>query len=282
MLGIALRQRLNSHLEIIQYVAGGDYLSLRPKDLGIRPLRNNRTDRSSHSPRRGGFDDDFMSQPSYGDRGNSYGGSYGGGGSSYGGGGSSYGGGAPRRGGPSVLASGPEINATVKWFNGEKGFGFVELADGSGDVFLHANALSTAGFSTVNPGATLSVRIGQGPKGRQVAEVISVDESTAEAPRPRAPFAGGGAGPRFGGGAARPGRPAPDMSQSEEIRGIVKWYNSTKGFGFITPESGGKDIFIHASALERSGIASLNEGQATNVKVVQGQKGPEAAAISVD
>jgi len=208
-----------------------------------------------------------MSTPSFGD--------------SYGGGGH---GGPPRRsgpGGPQVLASGPEINASVKWFNGEKGFGFVELADGSGDVFLHANALSQAGHDSVNPGATLSVRIGQGPKGRQVAEVISVDESTAEAPRPRGQFAPGA--PRSGGfGAApRPGRPAPDLSQAQEIRGIVKWYNATKGFGFITPESGGKDIFIHASALERSGLSSLNEGQATNVKVVQGQKGPEAAAISL-
>ncbi|WP_415505335.1 cold-shock protein, partial [Acetobacter sp.] len=59
------------------------------------------------------------------------------------------------------------------------------------------------------------------------------------------------------------------------MRGIVKWYNATKGFGFITPESGGKDIFVHASALERSGVQTLNEGQSTNVKVVQGQKGPE-------
>jgi len=187
-------------------------------------------------------------------------------------------------GGPQVIASGPEISASVKWFNSEKGFGFVELSDGSGDVFLHANALSSTGHSAVNPGTTLGVRIGQGPKGRQVAEVISVDESTAEAPRPRAP-GGFGAAPRapggFGGG-ARPMRPAPDLSHAQEMRGTVKWYNATKGFGFITPETGGKDIFIHASALERSGLMSLNEGQAVAVKVVQGQKGPEAAGISVD
>ncbi|AOX17059.1 hypothetical protein A0U89_07760 [Kozakia baliensis] len=182
-------------------------------------------------------------------------------------------------GGPQVVASGPEVGANVKWFNSEKGFGFVELSDGSGDVFLHANALSSAGHDSVNPGATLSVRIGQGPKGRQVAEVLSVDESTAEAPRPR----GGqfGAAPRNNFGSPRPSRPAPDLSQAQEIRGIVKWYNATKGFGFITPESGGKDIFIHASALERSGLSALNEGQAVDVKVVQGQKGPEAAGINL-
>ncbi|QDH16180.1 cold-shock protein [Swingsia samuiensis] len=204
-----------------------------------------------------------MSQPSYGDRGG------------FGGGYNS----APRRtggGGSFATASGPEISSRVKWFNTEKGFGFIELSDGSGDVFLHANALSNAGYNGVNPGATVVVRIGQGPKGRQVAEVVSVDESTAEAPRPRAQFA---PQPKFG-GAARPGRPAPDMSTAEDIRGIVKWYNATKGFGFITPEDGGKDIFVHASALERSHLQTLDEGQNIHVKVVQGQKGPEAAEIS--
>jgi len=183
-------------------------------------------------------------------------------------------------GGSQVIASGPEISASVKWFNSEKGFGFVELSDGSGDVFLHANALTQSGHDTVSPGTTLGVRIGQGPKGRQVAEVLSVDASTAQPERPRSGgFGAPGAGaPRTGGGFRRA---APDLSQAEEVRGIVKWYNATKGFGFITPDTGGKDIFVHASALERSGLTGLNEGQATRVQVVQGQKGPEAAAINL-
>ncbi len=245
-------------------------------------MRNSRTDRSARSPRRGGFDDDFGAPaPSFGDRPRT--------GSPYGGGG----GGAPGGGaaGPrsQVIASGPDVDASVKWFNPEKGFGFVELADGTGDVFLHANALSQSGHETVSQGATLRVRIGQGPKGRQVAEVLSVDESTAQArparatPRPGGfggpPSAGGGAG---GGFRAGGGRRAPDLSTAEEMIGTVKWYNATKGFGFITPQSGGKDIFVHASALERSGLTSLNEGQTARVQVVQGMKGPEAAAISVD
>ncbi|MBB2172109.1 MULTISPECIES: cold-shock protein [Gluconacetobacter] len=229
-------------------------------------MRSNRTDRSPRSPRRGGFDDDFMSPPTFGDRGSS----------------------APRRpmgggGAPSqVIASGPEISASVKWFNSEKGFGFVELADGSGDVFLHANALAQSGHSSVSPGTTLVVRIGQGPKGRQVASVSSVDESTAQPERPRGFGAGPGAPRAPGGFGGRPARPAPDLSQAQDMRGIVKWYNATKGFGFITPETGGKDIFVHASALERSGLTGLTEGQTANVQVVQGQKGPEAASISVD
>ena len=79
-------------------------------------------------------------------------------------------------------SSSPEAKATVKWYNPEKGFGFVEMADGSGDVFLHANSLQNAGFQAVTPGAILQVRVGQGQKGRQVDQVISVTEGEAPPP----------------------------------------------------------------------------------------------------
>uniref|UniRef100_UPI0026369584 cold-shock protein n=1 Tax=Acidocella sp. TaxID=50710 RepID=UPI0026369584 len=74
------------------------------------------------------------------------------------------------------VSSGPEAKATVKWYNPEKGFGFVEMADGSGDVFLHANSLQSAGYQSVTPGSVLQIRVGQGQKGRQVDQVISVTE----------------------------------------------------------------------------------------------------------
>ncbi len=174
-------------------------------------------------------------------------------------------------------AAGPEQEATVKWFNGDKGYGFVALTDGSGDVFLHVNTLQAAGVQTVSPGATLRVRVGQGQKGRQVEQVVSVDESTAtpSAPR-RSPYQ------------QRPQRSfegSPrrqvDLSSAVEMTGTVKWYNPDKGFGFITPQSGGKDVFIHASVLERAGLGPLQEGQVVRMGVVQGQKGPEAGTISL-
>src|ERR1700759_1575861 len=98
---------------------------------------------------------------------------------------------------PSSAGFGPEHDATVKWFNPEKGVGFVALSDGSGDAFLHANTLNQSGHNAVSPGATLRVRIGQGQKGRQVAEVPSVDERPATpSPSRGAPRSPGG----YGGG----------------------------------------------------------------------------------
>ncbi len=194
---------------------------------------------------------------------------------------------------PSSAGFGPEHDATVKWFNPEKGFGFVALSDGSGDAFLHANTLNQSGHSAVSPGATLRVRIGQGQKGRQVSEVLSVDESTATpsagrgagpgaAPRsPSGGFSPGGGGGGFagpGGGAPRRGAPT---GPSVEMQGTVKWYNATKGFGFVAPAEGGKDVFVHASALQRAGVMQLAEGQTIWMDVVQGAKGPEAASIRV-
>ncbi len=182
---------------------------------------------------------------------------------------------APRYGGPPA-GFGPELGAAVKWFNPEKGFGFVELSDGSGDVFLHINALSTSGHQTVSPGATLRVRVGQGQKGRQVTEVLSVDESTAAAGGP--PRGPAGARPGAGPGAGGPRRGA-QPGTGVEMRGTVKMYNATKGFGFVAVPDAEKDVFVHASVLQRNGLTGLMEGQSVMVEVVQGAKGPEAVSV---
>jgi CspA family cold shock protein len=189
---------------------------------------------------------------------------------------------------PSSAGFGPEHDATVKWFNPEKGFGFVALSDGSGDAFLHANTLNQSGHSAVSPGATLRVRIGQGQKGRQVSEVLLVDETTATSGVGRAVGigSGGGSGSRSSissgtadrGGVPRRGAPT---GPTVEMLGTVKWYNAAKGFGFVAPSEGGKDVFVHASALQRAGITQLAEGQTIWMDVVQGAKGPEATSIRI-
>ena len=64
-------------------------------------------------------------------------------------------------------------------------------------------------------------------------------------------------------------------------KGTVKWFNDSKGFGFITPEDGSKDCFVHFSAIQGSGFRTLAEGAKVEFDVVQGQKGPAAENVTV-
>jgi CspA family cold shock protein len=162
----------------------------------------------------------------------------------------------------------PPAQAKVKWFNPNKRYGFVELSDGSGDAFLHASVLARAGIGTLQPGETLELRIAPGERGPQVTEIISVDSSTAIALQaPRRAFA------------PPDEQPAPELTVQET--GTVKWYSAAKGFGFIVRDGGGKDVFVHASALQRSGIVTLSEGQRVFIGIVERQKGPEAGSIQL-
>lgn len=63
-------------------------------------------------------------------------------------------------------------------------------------------------------------------------------------------------------------------------QGTVKWFNAEKGFGFIQPDEGGDDLFVHFSAINMSGYKSLDEGQKVSFEVTQGQKGPQASDVS--
>ncbi len=181
-------------------------------------------------------------------------------------------GGSPM-GGPSSspAATGPTVDATVKWFKADNGYGFVELADGQGDAFLHANALRNAGHESVPTGAKLRVQVGAGAKGAQVTRVLEVDVSSAVEQRPSRPS---GDGPR-------PRRMAPDPSTAVSVTGRVKWFDDAKGFGFVASEDGGKDVFVHISILGPAGITSLAEGQQVNMRVVDTPKGREAISLSI-
>jgi cold shock CspA family protein len=63
--------------------------------------------------------------------------------------------------------------------------------------------------------------------------------------------------------------------------GVVKWYNSTKGFGFVTPDAGGEELFLHRSALEQIGLSEIGEGTRVRVQVAQGTKGPQVSTLQL-
>jgi CspA family cold shock protein len=157
------------------------------------------------------------------------------------------------------------VEAIVKWFNAEKGFGFVDVVGGS-EAFMHARQLEAAGHRSVSEGARLKVRIGQGQKGPEVTEIIEVLSGTvavgssAERPRPNSSQVTG---------------------QVAVSTGTVKLYKADKGFGFVGQDGGGKDVFVHATALARAGLSGLVEGQRVRMQIGQGQKGLEAQTIEL-
>jgi cold shock protein len=72
----------------------------------------------------------------------------------------------------------------------------------------------------------------------------------------------------------------PDNDREQAMpEGTVKWFNADKGFGFIAPEDGGEDLFVHFSAIQSQGYKSLDEGQRVSFEVGQGQKGPQATDV---
>ena len=73
----------------------------------------------------------------------------------------------------------------------------------------------------------------------------------------------------------------PGAGPTEECLGSVKWYNAEKGFGFVAQDRGGKDVFVHATTLDRSGLNGLAEGQRVRMQISQGQRGPEARSIEI-
>ncbi|MFY9626723.1 MAG: cold shock domain-containing protein [Methylocystis sp.] len=191
------------------------------------------------------------------------------------------GGGFPGGDMPPPVSNEPAIDAIVKWFKSDKGFGFVELANGTGDAFLHIGAVQAAGYEALPPGAKLKVQVTNSVKGQQVSRVLEVDVAGAAERAPPTPPRSGG----FGGGydAPRPARrQAPDPSTAVTVAGKVKWFDETKGFGFVQSNDGGKDVFVHISILAPSGVNHLAEGQPVTMQVVDTQKGREALSITLD
>ncbi len=157
------------------------------------------------------------------------------------------------------LASGMTVEASVKWFNAAKGYGFVELAGGRGDAFLHLKTLRETGRQTLPSGVKVRAVVRAGARGAEVVRVIEVDARDERSSR----------------------HPTLDPSTAFELTGKVKWFDHARGFGFVASDDFGRDVFVHSSTLGASRVTDLFEGQPVSMRVVETPKGREAIAIIV-
>jgi CspA family cold shock protein len=174
---------------------------------------------------------------------------------------------------------------TIKFFNGAKGFGFIAPDDGGSDIFVHISAVERSGLAGLNEGDQVTFEVERDRRsGKVAATSLEVVGFAPPSSAPRGPRPGGGGAPRSferrdDGGARR--SPGPPRETYGAGSGVVKWFNPTKGFGFIQPSDGGSDVFVHISAVERAGLGSLADGQAVSYDLEQDRRTGKASATNL-
>jgi CspA family cold shock protein len=132
---------------------------------------------------------------------------------------------------------------TVRWFDAERGFGFLSLGDEAEDLFVHASEIiGDDGPRVLREGQVVEFEVGEGDRGPQARRVRVTGDHAADAPL--------------------------------GVLGTVSWYEPGKGYGFVTPDGGGAEIFVHSSAIVGGGV--ISEGQRVAFLVVDGERGPQA------
>lgn len=169
---------------------------------------------------------------------------------------------------------GPTVNGTVKWYDAIKGYGFIARDDGGEDLFVHRSAV---GYDGLNEGDRVSFAVVRGLKGTNAEQVRVIETSTLPPRAPRA--ANGGGRDRFqddrgwGGGGA-----FDDYDTLPLQTGTIKRYDAEKGYGFITPDDGSTDVFIHRTS---AGVTAIGPGDRIEFRLGRGPKGPRAEQVRV-
>ena len=186
-------------------------------------------------------------------------GGFGGGGAPRGGGG---GFGGPRGGGGGGAGGGMPAQVVgqgkgvVKFFNSQKGFGFIQREDGGEDVFVHISAVERAGLEGLAEGQQLEFTLVDRGGKISASDLSAVGDVIPVAKREE---------------------PQQRQLIGEKASGTVKFFNSMKGFGFITRDDGQPDAFVHISAVERSGMSNLNEGDRLEFDIEVDRRGKYSA-----
>ncbi len=155
------------------------------------------------------------------------------------------------------------VSGRIKWFDVGKGFGFV-LPDGGGpDILLHVTCLRRGGFVTALEGTEVVCEVHRGERGLQALRVLSMDASNVVHPSQMPP--------------SKAVAQVTPTSGLERV--VVKWFNRTKGYGFLSRGEGTEDIFVHMETLRRYGLMELRPGQEVLVRFGRGEKGLMAAEV---
>ncbi len=158
-------------------------------------------------------------------------------------------------------------SGSIKWFDGNKGFGFIADDEGGNDILLHANVLRNYGHSSIVEGTRITVTVAESQRGLQATEILELD--------------------------------IPEIDPQEILRGVpdlgidfdsidpsqpltparVKWFDKVKGFGFVNVFQHNDDVFVHMEVLRAYGMSELVQGEAVCVRTAQGPRGQMAVEV---